>query len=196
MAPRAAGFGGSIGRAGERLRIIGGVWRLPRVGKLRGGLQLLLVVLAIDAVALASFALSERRVVYSRSVPELLAEPRSFRRSALRVGGLLVRGSLYRMKDVCEFRFRLVGYGDPRTLEVRYAIDEGTPLTRRDCVLPDTFCDAPGFELSATVEGTLERDSRGGHYFAATQIMAKCPSKYELRERHEWPRCPPIPVRG
>jgi cytochrome c-type biogenesis protein CcmE len=194
MAPRAAGFDGSIGRAGERLRIIGGVWRLRRVGKLRGGLQLLLVVLAIDAVALASFALSERRVVYSRSVGELLAKPQSFRRAALRVEGLLVRGSLYRVKDVCEFRFGLAAYGDPRTLEVRYAIDEGTLLTR-DCVLPDTFCDAPGFELTATVEGTLERDSRGELYFEGTQIMAKCPSKYELRERHEWPRCPPIPVR-
>jgi cytochrome c-type biogenesis protein CcmE len=158
-------------------------------------LRLLLVVLAIDAIALASFAFSDRRVVYSRSVPELLAEPHSFRRSSLRVGGSLVEGSLYRVKGVCEFRFRLAGYGDPRTLEVRYAIDEGTLLTRRDCVLPDTFCDAPGFELSATVEGTLERDSRGELYFEGTQIMAKCPSKYELRERHEWPRCPPIPVR-
>lgn len=176
------------------MRIIGNVWRLPRVGKLRGGLQLLLVVLAVDAIALASFALSERQTIYSRSIPELLAEPQSYRRKVLRGQGLLVRGSLYRVKDVCEFRFHLIGYGDPRTLEVRYAIDEGTVLTRRDCVLPDTFCDAPGFELSVSVEGTLEGDSRG-LYFAATNIMAKCPSKYELRAAREWPPCRPIPVR-
>lgn len=157
----------------------------------------MLVVLAIDAIALASFALSGRRVVYSRRIPELLTDAGSVRHRVLRVEGLLVRGSLYRLKDVCEFRFRITDYGDPRTLDVRYAIDDSSVLTPRDCVLPDTFCDAPGFELTATVEGTLERDSLGHLYLAGTQVMAKCPSKYEMRGSHgAWPRCPPIPVRA
>jgi hypothetical protein len=113
------------------------------------------------------------------------------------VEGQLVRGSLYRVKHACEFRFQLQAYGDSRALEVRYPIDEGYLWARRECALPETFCDAPGFELTAVVEGTLERDAQGHLYFAGTQLMARCPGKYELRQVHErWPRCSPIPVRA
>lgn len=171
------------------------MWRFAGSDKLRGGLKLLAAVLVIDAVVLAAFVSSEPRYVYQRAIPELVSDGGAPGARVLRVEGLLVRGSLYRLKDRCEFRFRLAAPGGAHELEVRYAIDEGILWARRDCVLPDTFCDAPGYELTATVEGTLERDERG-LYFTGTQIMAKCPGKYELRGQHGPQRCPPIPVRA
>jgi cytochrome c-type biogenesis protein CcmE len=47
------------------------------------------------------------------------------------------------------------------------------------CIVPDTFRDIPGMDVSVTAEGTLAASGD----FEATQIMAKCPSKYEMRDR-------------
>ena len=48
------------------------------------------------------------------------------------------------------------------------------------CVVPDTFRDAPGFEMgTVTVEGKL---CESCHRFEASQIYAKMPRKYEMKE--------------
>ncbi len=45
------------------------------------------------------------------------------------------------------------------------------------CLVPDTFRDIPGWEMSLSVEGTL---CTSCHVFEASLVIAKCPAKYEL----------------
>jgi cytochrome c-type biogenesis protein CcmE len=49
------------------------------------------------------------------------------------------------------------------------------------CIVPDTFKDVPGMDVGVTVEGKLA----AGGGFEASQVMAKCPSKYEMKEMKE-----------
>jgi len=172
------------------------VWRLGSGGNRRGNLPLLLALLAIDAGVLVAVFGSDRGVIYHRPLPELFADFDQLRYRRLRVEGTLEHRSLYRVKDACEFHFRITAPGSPRALAVRYVMDEGYPWSRRECGLPDAFCDAPGYELVAVVDGTLERDA-SGIYFAATQVMARWPPWNRMYPGpHEtWPRCGPIPVR-
>jgi cytochrome c-type biogenesis protein CcmE len=67
----------------------------------------------------------------------------------------------------CEYRFRIERGGSE--LGVRYA----------QCVVPDTFRDVPDVEIAVTVEGKLAASGD----LQATEIMAKCPSKYDLKKR-------------
>jgi cytochrome c-type biogenesis protein CcmE len=53
------------------------------------------------------------------------------------------------------------------------------PVHYSRCTVPDTFQDVPGMVVDVTAEGTLDA---AGHFEAST-IMAKCPSKYEMKER-------------
>ena len=53
------------------------------------------------------------------------------------------------------------------------------PVRFAQCVVPDTFRDVPGMDVGVTVEGTLLADNS----FEATTVLAKCPSKYEMKER-------------
>jgi len=85
----------------------------------------------------------------------------------LRVQGTLKPGSLMRRDDPCEFRFTVMKAD--KELEVR--------LPR--CTIPDNFKDVPGMPTEVTVEGKL---ASAGH-LEATQVMAKCPTKYEMQER-------------
>ena len=51
------------------------------------------------------------------------------------------------------------------------------PVRFPQCIVPDTFKDGVG--LKVTVQGKLTNDG----YFLANQVIAKCPSKYEMNER-------------
>jgi cytochrome c-type biogenesis protein CcmE len=105
--------------------------------------------------------------VYSKGVDELLAERVRLGDRAVRVAGTLVKGTLVHRDQPCEYRFKMQKNGS--VLDVRYA----------QCVVPDTFRDVPGMDVQVTAEGKL---SQAG-YFEADQIMAKCPSKYEMKDR-------------
>ena len=85
----------------------------------------------------------------------------------MRVEGTLVKGTLVRRDQPCEYRFKVAKKGVE--LPVRFA----------QCVVPDTFRDMPGMDVSVTAEGKLKDTG----YFEASSIMAKCPSKYEMKER-------------
>jgi cytochrome c-type biogenesis protein CcmE len=140
-------------------------------GRLNGRL-LLVGTLAVSAtIAALVFGLSKPKVMYSRGVFELLQNP--LRDRPLRVEGILVGGSLCKVEKKCEFQFRMTdkpGRAPPGSrdeLEVRFA----------NCVVPDTFADVPGVDVEVVAEGELCEDCS---YFAATQILAKCASKYEI----------------
>ena len=137
--------------------------------KMRWGLLVGLLALMGGILTLV-FSGGKDAVAYSYSVDEVKAKAGELGDRQLRVQGGLVEGTLVRRDSPCEYRFlirKLEKDGkldkNGQALEVRY------PL----CVVPDTFRDKAGVEVTA--EGRLAAD---GH-LQATKIFAKCPSKYD-----------------
>ena len=120
--------------------------------------------------------------VYSKGVDELVAQREQLADRHVRVDGVLVSGTLRRRDQPCEYRFALEKNG--ATIDVRYP----------QCVVPDTLRDYPNVKVQVTAEGRLASE---GH-FEADQIMAKCPSKYEMNQRaakgKQAPHLPPRPL--
>lgn len=135
--------------------------KLQNVGLLGA---LLVMGVGILALVLTSF---KQSAVYSKGVDELVAEKDKIAGRNVRVTGNLVKGTLKRRDDPCEYRFS-IGKNE-KTLDVRYA----------QCVVPDTFRDVAGMDVEVTAEGKIHDDG----WFEANQIMAKCPSKYEMKDR-------------
>ena len=129
----------------------------------------LLVGLVVVAGGITALVLSfQDAAVYAKSVDQLVAD-KSLVGRAVRVEGGLVKGSLVHQDTPCEYRFRIAEKG--AEIPVRYA----------KCVVPDTFRDVPGMDVRVTVEGKLGAAGQ----FEATQVMAKCPSKYEMKQKKE-----------
>jgi cytochrome c-type biogenesis protein CcmE len=106
-------------------------------------------------------------LVYSKLVHEVLNKPDEFRGRELRVEGDLKQGSIKFRESPCEYRFVLGKQG--KEMPVRFP----------QCIVPDTFKDGVG--LSVAVQGKLTDDG----YFLANKVIAKCPSKYEMKERQQ-----------
>jgi cytochrome c-type biogenesis protein CcmE len=129
------------------------------------------VGLAAAAGAIATLVLTgmQDKAIYSKPVDELLAQKAKFIGRPVRAEGNLVHGSLVKRDEPCEYRFTLVK--NSAELPVRFA----------QCIVPDTFRDVPDIDVGVTVEGELQRDDS----FEATNVLAKCPSKYEMKERKQ-----------
>lgn len=127
--------------------------------------------LAVMGASILAIALTgiDNAAVYSKGVDQLLAERERFSARNVRVVGTLVRGSLARRNSPCEYRFRL--HKGPAELAVHYP----------QCIIPDTFRDVPNVDVEVTAEGRLQKDGT----FLAHQIMAKCPSKYDMKKRSQ-----------
>lgn len=139
----------------------------------RGNMGLLAALLAMvgGIVVLFFFGLKEAPI-YSMSLGDFMAKRDEYAGRRVRIEGELVPGSLTKRDKPCEFRFTL-----------RDANAKNTPnldLRFPQCIVPDTFRDVPEGGVMVTAEGTLKPE---GH-FEATEIMAKCSSKYNP-ETHE-----------
>lgn len=134
----------------------------------KGNARLLIVLLVmaggIVALVMTSF---KDAAVYAKNVDQIRAEAATLGSRRLRVEGNLVHGSLKHRDQPCEYRFTIKGK------------EAELPVTYAQCVIPDTFRDVPGMDTGVTVEGKLA----AGGTFEATQVLAKCPSKYEMKER-------------
>ncbi|MGA2447745.1 MAG: cytochrome c maturation protein CcmE [Polyangiaceae bacterium] len=127
--------------------------------------------LAAGAIGIAVLVLTgmKDRAIYSKAVDDLMVQRARFVGRPVRVEGDLVHGTLEKRDSPCAYRFSLQRHGVE--LPVRYA----------GCVVPDTFRDVQSLDLSVTVEGELQRDG----VFEATNVLAKCPSKYEMQQRKD-----------
>jgi cytochrome c-type biogenesis protein CcmE len=136
-----------------------------------GSRKRLLVVVPLVTAAAAIVALvlvgMQDKGVYSKPVDELVAQKAKFIGKPVRAEGLLVHGSLVKRESPCEYRFKMEKNGTE--LPVRYA----------KCIVPDTFRDVPGMDVGVTVEGELQADNT----IEASQVLAKCPSKYEMKQK-------------
>ncbi len=127
--------------------------------------------LAMVAAGIAALVLTgmQDNAIYSKPVDQLLAQKAKFAGRPVRAEGTLVHGSLMKRDQPCEYRFSIASGGVE--LPVRFA----------QCVVPDTFRDVPELDVGVTVEGELQSDNT----FEATSVLAKCPSKYEMKQRKD-----------
>ncbi len=139
------------------------------------GRKLLVASLLTATVGLVLvFGLSKPSAVYSYGVAQFLE--RGPVDEKVRVRGTLVHGTFCKVTADCRYRFSL----QDAAQELSVVYDE--------CLIPDTFRDVPGMDIDITVEG--ER-CQGCHDFKATQILAKCPGKYEMKG-YRWPTPAPV----
>lgn len=127
------------------------------------------LVVAASAIAGLVLVMMKDNSIYSKPVDELVRDQKRFAGRTVRAEGNLVHGSLMRRDQPCEYRFTIEKNG----VEV--------PVRFAQCVVPDTFRDVPGMDVGVTVEGSLLADKT----FEATSVLAKCPSKYEMKERQQ-----------
>ncbi|MCW5810456.1 MAG: cytochrome c maturation protein CcmE [Labilithrix sp.] len=130
---------------------------------------LLVIPLVAAAAAIVAIVLvgMQDKGIYSKPVDELVAQKGKYVGKAVRAEGTLVHGSIAKQDSPCEYRFRIEKNGTE--IPVRYA----------KCIVPDTFKDVPGMDLGVTVEGELKASGD----FEASNVLAKCPSKYEMKEK-------------
>ena len=130
---------------------------------------LLLVPLVMAAAAIVALVLvgMQDKGTYSKDVDVLIAEKAKFIGKPVRVEGSLVHGSLVKRESPCEYRFTIEKNG----VEV--------PVRFAKCIVPDTFRDVPGVDVGVTVEGELRPDNS----LEANAVLAKCPSKYEMKQK-------------
>jgi cytochrome c-type biogenesis protein CcmE len=129
----------------------------------------LMIMLVAGGAAIASMFLfgMKDNAIYSKPVDELVANKAKFAEHPVRAEGSLVHGSLEKRDSPCEYRFTIAKNGVE--VPVRYA----------QCVVPDTFRDVPDMDVGVTVDGELHADNS----FDATSVLAKCPSKYEMKQQ-------------
>ncbi|GAC1559401.1 MAG: hypothetical protein NVS3B10_18100 [Polyangiales bacterium] len=125
--------------------------------------SLLLGVALIVTLVLTSF---NDATVYAKGVDQLVAEKSRWVGRTVRVEGMLVRGTLLFREKPCEYKFDVTRGG--ATVHVRYA----------SCLKPDTLRDDMP-EVGVTAEGKLASDGE----FVASNVLAKCPSKYEMKDK-------------
>jgi cytochrome c-type biogenesis protein CcmE len=94
---------------------------------------------------------------YYKYVDEVMAAPQEWQGKPLQVHGYVVKGSIGRKRDALEYQFDIQRNG--KTIRAYYT-----------GIVPDTFKD----DSEVVLTGQLT-----DHGFNATDMTAKCPSKYE-----------------
>jgi len=143
------------------------------------GLLAALLVIGGGVLALVMSSAGEASE-YALDVDKFLAGKDRYGERTVRVQGYLTKGSLTKRETPCEFRFEIYDVcaandTNRRELSVHYP----------QCVVPDSFQDRPETNVEVTAVGRLAPD---GTYLEATQIMAKCPSRYDEQGKAIVPR--------
>ena len=130
---------------------------------------LIVIPLVMLGAGVASFVLMgmKDQAIYSKPVDELVAAKARFAGRQVMAEGNLVHGTITKRDQPCEYRFTI----EKNATQV--------PVRFPQCVVPDTFRDVPGMDVGVTVEGELLADNT----FLATKVLAKCPSKYEMKDK-------------
>ena len=132
---------------------------------------LIAVAAGIVALVLTNF---KDATVYAKGVDQLVADKGKWVNRAVRVEGVLVRGTLKFQEKPCEYTFDATKGG--QVVHIRYP----------SCIKPDTLRDDMP-EVGVTAEGKLQSSGE----FLASNVLAKCPSKYEMKDKAKQPGMQP-----
>ena len=118
---------------------------------------------------------------YYKTIPEVHAMGGEALTKRLRVAGDVQAGSIQKVGK--EVRFTII-QEEKDTKDVKEDKKANAVYTMNVVYtgtdpLPDTFRDVPGMDVGVTVEGELASDDS----LEATQVLAKCPSKYEMNQK-------------
>lgn len=127
--------------------------------------KIAVVLLLLGGAVTFLLTSSQDVFVYSHTVAEVMADPSAYAGRTLRAEGDLVDGTVQFHEDPCDYHFTLSG-GDHRM-----------PVDFPQCVVPDTFREGMG--ITVVVEGRLGEDGT----FHASQVIPRCPSRYEMDQR-------------
>lgn len=141
----------------------------PKVEQKSSNLKGFLIVgaLILGAGGIAGLVLTNFKdaTVYAKGVDQLDAEKDKWVGRSVRVEGMLVRGTMKFQEKPCEYNFDAEKGG--KTIHIRYP----------SCIKPDTLRDDMP-EVGVTAEGKLQPNGE----FLASNVLAKCPSKYEMKD--------------
>ena len=125
---------------------------------------LITLTLLIGGITYLFYSSAGEAFEYYKHVDEVMANPGRWEGKRLQLHGFVVPGSIMRKLDKehqqIEYKFQAINC--EKVIDVRYA---GT--------VPDTFKD----RAEVVLKGTLV----DGANFKASEISAKCPSKYEMK---------------
>jgi cytochrome c-type biogenesis protein CcmE len=133
--------------------------------KRRVWLPIVLVAVTVALVALVMTSFKDS-TIYSKGIDQLVAEKSKWVGRTVRVEGTLVRGTLKFREKPCEYQFDATRGN--ATIHVKYA----------SCIKPDTLRDDMP-DVGVTAEGKLTENGD----FIATNVLAKCPSKYDMKDK-------------
>jgi cytochrome c-type biogenesis protein CcmE len=133
--------------------------------KRRGWLTVALLVGAAAAIAALVLTNFKDSTVYAKGVDQVVAEKGKWTGRNVRVEGTLVKGTLKFQEKPCLWEFDATR--NNATVHVKYP----------SCIKPDTLRDDMP-DVGVTVEGKLASSGE----FQATNVLAKCPSKYDQRK--------------
>lgn len=118
------------------------------------------IVFVVVGVIGSTFKAGQGALVYSKYVDEVLADPARYQTGEVRVEGMVEAGTVQNASGSRDFRFRIER--NHQGMPVHYV-----------GIVPDTFREGIG----VTVRGHLTPTG----VFEASEVVAKCPSKYEMR---------------
>jgi cytochrome c-type biogenesis protein CcmE len=139
----------------------------PRSSRRHTGLLLSLLGIMAVILGLVFSGSGDAGMIYALDVDKAYAERDSLGERTVRLQGYLVPGSLVKRDQPCEHRFRVQKNG--KELEVHYP----------QCILPESVRDVKGVDVEVTAEG---RFADPGH-LVASNVIGKCPSKYDMQQQ-------------
>lgn len=133
----------------------------------------LLIIIGATAYLLVGTMGNSDALTYFHNADEVIAKPAQFREQKVRMGGFVQDGTIAQKKGTLEYMFEV----RPVDEMLKYPEAKGKTITvTYTGIVPDTFKD----KANVIVEGKLGADG----VFHATDLIAKCPSKYEAAEKN------------
>jgi cytochrome c-type biogenesis protein CcmE len=113
-------------------------------------------------------------LTYFHGADVVIERDDELRGQRIRLGGHVVEGSIQQKPGTLQYQFRVKPV--PEMMKYPKHVDASV-LVRYDGVVPDTFKD----DAEVIVTGILGDDG----VFRGSELVAKCPSKYEAAEKNE-----------
>ncbi len=135
-----------------------------------------LVILGAGGYLLADTLDNPDTLTYFHGADVIIVDPGTYVGQRIRMGGHVEKDSIMQKPGTLEYQFEVKPVDKPGMLKHPEALGK-TITVRYKGIVPDTFKD----DAEVIVTGKLQP---GGELFIASELLAKCPSKYEAEEKN------------